>query len=85
MLHPNATINSGNNADFGGFDITRTEAGQPIQSFYGWQVDGIFQSAAEVAAANALGNDNAPYQNASTAPGDIRFKDLNGDGKIDGT
>jgi TonB-dependent starch-binding outer membrane protein SusC len=85
LATPNATINSGNNADFGGFDITRTQAGQPIQSFYGWQVDGIFQSAAEVAAANALGNDNAPYQNNSTAPGDIRFKDLNGDGKIDGT
>ncbi|MFN7117793.1 MAG: TonB-dependent receptor [Saprospiraceae bacterium] len=81
---PNATINSGANADFGGFDITRTEAGQPIQSFYGWVVDGIFQSQAEVDAANALGSDNAPYQNARTAPGDIRFKDLNGDGKVDG-
>ena len=85
LATPNANINSGNNADFGGFDITRTQAGRPIQSFYGWQVDGIFQSAAEVAAANALGNDNAPYQNTSTAPGDIRFKDLNGDGKIDGS
>lgn len=85
LATPNATINSGNNADFGGFDITRTEAGQPIQSFYGWVVDGIFQSAAEVTAANALGNDNAPYQNATTAPGDIRFKDLNGDGKVDGS
>ena len=85
LATPNANINSGNNADFGGFDITRTQAGRPIQSFYGWQVDGIFQNAAEVAAANALGNDNAPYQNTSTAPGDIRFKDLNGDGKIDGS
>jgi TonB-dependent starch-binding outer membrane protein SusC len=84
LATPNATINSGANADFGGFDITRTEAGQPIQSFFGWQVAGIFQNAAEVAAANALGNDNAPYQNANTAPGDIRFKDLNNDGKIDG-
>lgn len=83
LATPNATINSGSNADFGGFDITRTEAGHPIQSFYGWQVEGIFQSAAEVAAANALGNDSAPYQNANTAPGDIKFKDLNGDGKID--
>jgi TonB-linked SusC/RagA family outer membrane protein len=79
----NANINAGANGDFGGFDITRTEAGQPIQSFFGWKVDGIFQSAAEVAAANALGNDNAPYQNANTAPGDIRFKDINNDGKID--
>jgi len=79
----NANINAGSNGDFGGFDITRTEAGQSIQSFFGWQVAGIFQSAAEVAAANALGNDSAPYQNANTAPGDIRFKDINNDGKID--
>ncbi|MDX1942933.1 MAG: TonB-dependent receptor [Saprospiraceae bacterium] len=85
LATPNATIPSGSNADFGGFDITLTEAGHPIQSFYGWQVEGIFQNAAEVAAANALGNDSAPYQNASTAPGDIKFKDLNGDGKIDGS
>jgi hypothetical protein len=83
LATPNATINSGANADFGGFDITRTEAGQPIQSFYGWVVEGIFQSEAEVTQANNLGNDNLPYQNARTAPGDIRFKDLNNDGKVD--
>jgi hypothetical protein len=34
-----------------------------------------------VANANAL-NDDGPYQSAGTAPGDIRFKDLNGDGQI---
>jgi TonB-linked SusC/RagA family outer membrane protein len=78
----NSVIYSGSNADYGGFDITRTEAGHPVQSFYGWQVDGIFQSDTEVA--------NAPTQTAGkpeepgkrTAAGDIRFKDLNGDGKI---
>ncbi len=81
---PNATINSGANADFGGFDITRTEAGQPIQSFYGWVVDGIFQSKEQIEAANAIdGNAATLYQNDKTAPGDIRFRDLNADGKID--
>lgn len=84
LATPNATINSGSNADFGGFDITRTEAGQPIQSFYGWMVDGIFQNQAEITALNAIdGNDKTFYQNDKTAPGDIRFKDLNGDGKVD--
>ena len=79
----NASIFSGKNDDFGGFDITKTEAGHPIQSFYGWKVDGIFQNQAEIDQANAIdGNDQSKYQPAA-APGDIRFKDLNGDGIID--
>lgn len=77
----NATIDAGENADFGGFAITRTQAGEPIQSFFGWQVESIFQSQAEI---DAL-NDKAPngfYQNNQTAPGDIKFSDLNGDGQV---
>ena len=84
LATPTATINSGSNADFGGTDITRTEAGHPIQSFYGFVVDGIFQSAEEVKAANALAGAGKFYQNEKTSPGDIRFKDLNGDGVING-
>lgn len=81
---PSANINAGANGDFGGFEITRTQAGQPIQSFYGWKVAGIFQSAEEIRAANAIdGNPDTYYQNEKTSPGDIRFQDLNGDGKID--
>ncbi len=81
---PNATINAGNNADFGGFDITRTEAGHPLQSFFGWQVEKIFQNEGEIAAANgADGDAKTPYQNEMTKPGDIKFRDLNNDGKID--
>lgn len=85
LATPNATLNSGGNADFGGFDITRTEAGQPIQSFYGWQVAGIFQNQAEIDALNKkdAGGKTVFYQNDKTAPGDIKFKDLNNDGKID--
>jgi TonB-linked SusC/RagA family outer membrane protein len=70
-----ANIEAGANQDFGTYNITRTEVGQSIQSFYGWTIDGIFQTAAEVAA--------APKQTSGTAPGDIRFHDTNGDGKID--
>ncbi|MFV8324821.1 SusC/RagA family TonB-linked outer membrane protein [Flavobacterium sp. ZS1P14] len=54
---------------------TKTEVGQPISSYYGYQFDGIYQNAAEVSStlfANANG----------TQPGDIKFKDLNGDGQI---
>jgi TonB-linked SusC/RagA family outer membrane protein len=61
--------------------ITRTAPGHPVGAFYGYVTDGLFQTQEEVADANAL-NDDGPYQSAGTAPGDIRFKDLNGDGKI---
>jgi TonB-linked SusC/RagA family outer membrane protein len=65
---------NGANADYGGGDITRTEAGQSIQYFYGYKVVGIFQTADEIKAAPT--QDNAK-------PGDIRFADINNDGKID--
>ena len=72
---PNASISAGGDADFGGgADITNTIAGQPVQSFYGWQTDGIFQTAAQVAA--------SATQSLATAAGDIKFKDLKADGKI---
>jgi len=71
---PNATIDAGRDQDFGTYEITRTVAGQPIQSFYGWIVEGIFQSDDEV--------DKAPEQ-AGARAGDLRFKDLNNDGVID--
>jgi len=61
--------------------ITRTEPGHPVGAFYGYVTDGLFQTSQEVADANALSNEG-PYQSADTAPGDIRFKDLNGDGRI---
>lgn len=75
-----ATIDAGADADFGNGNMTRTMAGQPIQSFYGYVVDGIFQNQDEVnkAAVQIPGTDPSK----STAAGDIRFKDLNGDGKI---
>lgn len=82
LFVPGNTIFAGSNADFGGYNITKTEAGQSVQGFYGWVVDGIFQSQAEVDAANALdGNAATPYQ-SQAAPGDLRFKDLDGNGEI---
>ncbi|MEO8474229.1 MAG: TonB-dependent receptor [Chryseolinea sp.] len=79
---PNAVLYSGSNADFGGFNITRTIAGRPIQEFYGYKTDGIFQNQAEIDAANARDNDATTLFQANAAPGDIRFKDVNGDGVI---
>lgn len=77
-----ATFASGSWSEGG--NVTRTEAGKPIGYFYGYVTDGIFQNQGEVDAANGLDGDaRTPYQSAGTAPGDIRFKDLNNDGKVD--
>lgn len=57
---------------------TRMQVGQTIGAFYGYQTDGIFQNQAEV---NAHPSQIALGTVAQ--PGDIRYKDVNGDGVID--
>jgi TonB-linked SusC/RagA family outer membrane protein len=57
------------------YNVTRTTEGQPVGQFYGYVTDGLFKNAAELAAGST--------QETGTGIGDIRFKDLNGDGKID--
>lgn len=57
------------------FTVTRTTEGEPVGQFYGYVTDGLFRNDAELAA--------GPIQEAGTAVGDIRFKDINGDGRID--
>lgn len=70
-------------ANWYGDNITKTEAGQPIAYYYGYEVEGIFQNLAEIAAADGIdGVDSTKYQDYAE-PGDLKFKDLNGDGKID--
>lgn len=69
-----SNIEAGGDGDFGSYNITNTAVGQPIQSYYGWVVEGIFQNAADVA--------KHAKQTAATAPGDIAFKDVNNDGVI---
>lgn len=54
--------------------IQRNTIGQPAWSFFGYQSLGLFQSADEVT--------KAPKQQ-DAAPGLLRFKDINKDGKID--
>ena len=52
-----------------------TEAGNPLGYFYGYVVEGVYQSYADKLASpvNTLGD---------YGPGDLKFKDINGDGKI---
>ncbi|MBN2611293.1 MAG: TonB-dependent receptor [Bacteroidales bacterium] len=65
-------------SDYGGYTLTRTEAGYPIQGFYGWVVEGIFQTQGEIDALNPDPANGEYYQTESTSPGDIKFKDING-------
>ncbi|MXV53051.1 SusC/RagA family TonB-linked outer membrane protein [Pedobacter sp. HMF7647] len=66
-------IYAGGAAATGGQLSTRTVVGQPIGQFFGLQVDGVFQNAAEIAAS----------VQPSAKPGDFRYQDTNSDGKID--
>ena len=67
-----------------GQNVSRTVKGGNLGEFYGYVVEGIFQTQAEVDAANALnGNTDIPYQYANTGLGDYKYKDINGDGVAD--
>src|SRR5690606_21859654 len=54
--------------------------GYPVNEFYGFVTNGIFQNQAEVDAYAVQVPGNDPYNR--TSPGDIKFKDLNNDGVI---
>lgn len=60
--------------------VNRTQQGQPVGAFFLYKTDGIFQSEAEVLAHK---NEKGELLQPNAAPGDIRFKDVNGDGSID--
>jgi len=66
---------------------SRLQAGQPLGAFYGYVADHIFQSQDEINALNSAlrtktGVATATYQSTATRPGDIKFRDLDGDGVI---
>lgn len=58
---------------------TRASNGQPFPYFFGYKTDGVFQNMDEVRAYTDK-NGNMIMPNA--VPGDTRFVDVNGDGKI---
>lgn len=58
-----------------GIFATAVAVGQPIGAFYLLEQEGIFQNALEVF--------THASQGANIQPGDVKFKDVNGDGKID--
>lgn len=54
---------------------TSTAVGHPVGAFYMLQADGIFQNPLEVF--------THAYQGPGIRPGDVKFRDVNGDGVID--
>lgn len=55
------------------------QVGSPVGAFYGYATDGLFQSTAEAKA--YVNNSGVVYQPNAVA-GDMKFKDVNGDGVI---
>jgi hypothetical protein len=69
-------IEAGSDVDLTeGYNVTNTAPDHPIQSYFGWVTEGIFQDSADIK--------KHATQTAGTGPGDLKFKDVNGDGKID--
>lgn len=60
--------------------VGRIQAGHPMNAFYGFVTNGIFQSQEEVDAYATQVRGANSY--SGTSPGDIRFVDLNNDGVI---
>lgn len=60
-------------------EIARTFEGHPIATFYGWETDGLYQNQQEIDSDSNIANDS---RKSNIQPGDVRFMDLNGDGRI---
>nr|WP_315167371.1 TonB-dependent receptor [uncultured Flavobacterium sp.] len=62
------------------YNVSRIQEGYPINVFYGFVQDGLFQNQADVD--NHAVQVQGTSSGNSTSPGDVRFKDLNNDGLI---
>jgi len=71
VVAPRTIIDTGTNVNI-------SQAGHPLGSFYGYVSEGIVQTDAE-------GQGLATQNGARPKAGDIKFKDLNGDGVINGS
>lgn len=73
VLELGTSGNRPNLFDAGPNAVTRTEVGYEVGSFYLYQFDGIFQT----------GDNIAGSAQPNAKPGDIRYRDTNGNGKLD--
>jgi TonB-linked SusC/RagA family outer membrane protein len=77
---PGAFIQGGQYGSNGAVYLTRNVVGQPVASFYGYEYEGLYRNTTDVA-------NHATEASLGITPtnalGNIMYKDLNGDGKID--
>ncbi len=77
---------------FKGANISVTQPGYAIASFWGYETDGLFQESDDTDGDGLVDNqpfitgenDEIIYMQPNAKPGDIKFKDLNGDNILDG-
>ncbi|MBC7537144.1 MAG: TonB-dependent receptor [Ferruginibacter sp.] len=79
---------NGGQAIFAGYvgskgSTTYTNNGQPIGSFYVLQAEGVFHNQGELAAYKASNGNAITINSQLPRLGDLKYKDLNDDGKID--
>ncbi|WP_347157752.1 SusC/RagA family TonB-linked outer membrane protein [Pontibacter chitinilyticus] len=71
---------------FNGSNIIRNRVGDPMSSFFGYQIDGFWDDAAEINTANegakAASGDTAAIYQSGIGIGRFRYADTNGDGII---
>lgn len=75
IIHPSYGGVLGSNID----EYFRMQTGYPVGYFYGLKTAGIFQNQAEI---NAYTQNGVPIQ-PGAKPGDVKFVDLDGNGRID--
>ncbi len=63
-------------------EISRTYEGLPLGIFWGWKTDGLYQTAEDINKDPNIANDSR-RTDGLISPGDVKFLDANGDGKID--
>lgn len=65
--------------------VSRSQVGEPLYGFYGYVVEGVYQNVDEIKKHRwAEVPENGVYSRYNTVfVGDLKFADLNGDGKID--
>ncbi len=76
------SLGNGNASFFNNYGTSKTEVGQAAGSFYGAVFEGIFQSQAEI---DGYVNKSGDKLQPNAKPGDMKFKDVDGDGAITGS
>jgi TonB-linked SusC/RagA family outer membrane protein len=74
-VNRNKVVSLGDDADYIISGANIAKVGQPLGSFYGYQTNGLFQTGDDIASLPTINP-------ATTKPGDRRYVDINGDGKI---